>query len=59
MTLAEVYASMDKENVHQFLVSPYTAKLPGALYTYIHTYIHNIIHLKHAYTHSHKFIHVS
>jgi len=31
MTLAEVYASMDKENVQQFLVSPYTAKLPGAM----------------------------
>lgn len=29
LTLAEVYAQMSKENVRQFLVSPYTAKLPG------------------------------
>ena len=29
MTLAEAYASMSKDNVHHFLHSPYTAKLPG------------------------------
>lgn len=29
LTLAEVYDQMSKENVRQFLVSPYTAKLPG------------------------------
>jgi hypothetical protein len=33
LTLADVYASMSKENVRQFLVSPYTAKLPGAEYS--------------------------
>ena len=44
MTLAEVYASMDKENVHQFLVSPYTAKLPGALYIHIYTFTHTHTH---------------
>ena len=29
LTLSEAYASMTKENVQQFLLSPYTAKLPG------------------------------
>jgi len=29
MTLAEAYASMSKDNVDQFLRSPYTAKIPG------------------------------
>ena len=33
LTLADVYTSMSKENVCQFLVSPYTAQLPGAEYS--------------------------